>query len=258
MSKPNDALYKGPAALDVFDLATFPDSEEALLGANAFLAPGDLAYFEETLRLHGATRGEGPPSTGNMSLVELGCGRGAFGRHLAEKLGVNLTGVDASSVAITQARAIPTTVHARWLVCDFENVPLEAGSALGVVSLDGISVAVDPRAMLREVARISRPGAPLIFTACVPRIRTGALDWQSGLREHNFAVLENLEVSDAWHAWLRKKHERRLNNVSELSQKLEEAEVAAALRESRALLAGNPPHFTTQRRYRITARYEPR
>jgi ubiquinone/menaquinone biosynthesis C-methylase UbiE len=170
-------------------------------------------------------------------------------------LGVALIGVDSSTVAIAQARAVPTTVQARWLHCDFEKIPLEAASALGVVSLDGISVAADPRAMLREVARISMPGAALIFTACVPRMRAGALDWQSGLREHHFAVVEHLEVSDAWHAWLRKKHERRLDRASGLSQKLEEGELVAALRESRALLADD--RFMSQRRYRITARYEP-
>jgi ubiquinone/menaquinone biosynthesis C-methylase UbiE len=259
MSKQNDDLYKGPAALDAFDLGTFPDSEEARLGANAFLAPGDLAYFEETLRLYRPSRGEGPQSgeIGGGALVELGCGRGALGRHLAERLGMSLVGVDASGVAIEQARAVPTTVQARWLVCNFDKLPLEAGSALGIVSLDGISLAVDPRAMLREVARISMPGAPLIFTACVPRFREGALDWRSGLHEHDFAVLEYLEVSEAWHAWLRKKHERRLARAAELNQRMEEREAAAALAESKAILAEDPPRFTTQRRFRITARYKP-
>jgi ubiquinone/menaquinone biosynthesis C-methylase UbiE len=259
MSKQNDDLYRGPAALDAFDLATFSDSEEASLRANAFLAPGDLAYFEQTLRLHRPSRGEGPEAVGagGGSLVELGCGRGALGRYLAERLGMSLVGVDASRVAIEQARAVPTAVRARWLVCDFDNLLLEAGSAVGVVSLDGISLAVDRRAMLREVARISMPGAPLIFTACVPRLREGALDWQSGLREHDFAVLEHVEVSEAWYAWLRKKHERRLSRAAELRQRLEEREAAAALEASKAMLAGDPPRFTTQRRYRITARYEP-
>jgi ubiquinone/menaquinone biosynthesis C-methylase UbiE len=255
MSKQNDALYRGPAALDAFDLATFPDSEEAPLGANAFLAPGDLVYFEETLRLYGPS-GERTRTDGGGSLVELGCGRGALGRHLAERLGVSLVGVDSSNVAIEQARATPTSIQARWLVCDFDRLQLEAGAALGVVSLDGISLAADPRAMLREVARISMPGAPLIFTACVPRVRESALDWRSGLREHDFAVLEYLEVSEAWHAWLRKKHERRLSRAAELNQRLEEREAAAALSESRAMLAGDPPRFMTQRRFRITARYK--
>jgi len=258
MSKQNDDLYKGPTALDAFDLATFPDSEEAPLGANAFLAPGDLTYFEETLRHHRPSRGDGPQTAGSEggALVELGCGRGALGRHLAERLGVSLVGVDASRVAIEQARAVPTTVKARWLVCDFDKLPLETGGALGVVSLDGISLAVDPRAMLREVARISMSGTPLIFTACVPRFREGALDWRSGLREHDFAVLEYLEVSEAWHAWLRKKHERRLTRAAELSQRLDEREAAAALAASKTMLAGDPPRFMTQRRFRITACYK--
>jgi ubiquinone/menaquinone biosynthesis C-methylase UbiE len=258
MSKQNDDLYKGPAALDAFDLATFPDSEEAPLGANAFLAPGDLAYFEETLRLY-SSGGEGSGTDGRVggSLVELGCGRGALGRYLAERLGVSLIGVDASKVAIEQAQAVPTRVQARWVCCDFDKLQLDAGGALGVVSLDGISLAVDPRAMLREVARVSIPGAPLIFTACVPRVRESALDWRSGLREHGFDVLEYLEVSAEWHAWLRKKHERRLSRAAELNQRLEEREAAAAIAESKAMLAGNPPRFMTQRRFRVTARYKP-
>jgi ubiquinone/menaquinone biosynthesis C-methylase UbiE len=258
MTKQNDDLYTGPAALDAFDLATFPDSEEAPLGTNAFLAPGDLSYFEETLRLYGSG-GEGSGTNGLVggSLVDLGCGRGALGRYLAEKLGMSLVGVDASKVAIDQASAVPTRVRARWVCCPFDKLSLDTAGALGIVSLDGISLAVDPRAMLREVARVSMPGAPLIFTACVPRVRESALDWRSGLREHDFTVLEYLEVSEQWHAWLRKKHERRLSRAAELNQRLEEREAAAALAESKAALAGDPPRFMTQRRFRITARYKP-
>src|SRR5438105_149134 len=118
MSKQNDDLYKGPPALDAFDLATFPDSPEARLGANGFLAPGDLAYFEEILRLQGPSRGEEtrPAGLDRASLVELGCGRGAFGRYLAEKLGVSLLGIDFSTVAIAQAPGVPYSVQARWVV----------------------------------------------------------------------------------------------------------------------------------------------
>ncbi len=253
MSKQNDHLYKGPAALDAFDLATFPDSPESRLGGNAFLGAGDLAYLEETIRLH---RPVVPGSVGAASgyLVELGCGRGALGSYLAQKLGMNLVGVDSSNVAIEQARALHTNSNARWLTCDFGSLELETASALAVVSLDGISLSVDPRAMLRELARIMMPGAPLVFTATVARLREGALDWKSGLGEHGFTVLEYLEVTEAWHAWLRKKHERRLSHANELNQRLEEREAAQAIEASKTMLAGDPPRFAMQRRYRITAR----
>ena len=249
MSRLNDRLYMGPAALEAFDLATFPDSEEGRLGGNAFLAPGDLAYFEETLRRL-RPEGGGP-------LVDLGCGRGALGRHLAERLGMPLVGVDTSAVALEQASLASSSVRARWVNCDFASLELETGGAAAAISLDGIHLAVDPRAMLREVARVLMPGAPLLFTVSVPRFREGALDWRNGLRDHHFEVLEYLEVSEPWHAWLRTKHERRLRNATELSQRLEEREAAQALEEAKMVLAGDPPWFKTQRRYRITARRAP-
>ena len=250
MGKHHDSLYTGPTELDAFDLATFPDSEEARLGGNAFLAPGDLKYFEETLRLH-------RPSTSGL-LVDLGCGRGALGRHLAQRLAMPLVGIDASRVALEQARAAPTTVQARWLHCDFAETGLETASVAAIISIDGVSLAVDPRTMLREVARISMPGTPLIFTVCVPRLRGAGLDWQSGLREHHFTVLEHLEVSQEWREWIKTMHERRLRSAKELGRRMEEREVTAALAESRALVGGARPWFDSQRRYRITARYEGR
>jgi ubiquinone/menaquinone biosynthesis C-methylase UbiE len=249
VSKHHDSLYTGPPALDAFDLATFPDSQEAKLGGNAFLASGDLTYLEETLRsLRTSTPGP---------LVDLGCGRGGLGRYLAERLGMPLVGVDASSVALEQARAAPTKVEARWVHCDFGDLPLEAASAAAIISLDGISLAVDRRAMLREVGRISKPGTPLIFTACVPRFREGALDWQSGLREHHFTVLDYRDVSDEWREWVKKMHERRLHDQVELGRRLEERELATALAASRAMMTGERPWFAAQRRHRITARYDP-
>jgi ubiquinone/menaquinone biosynthesis C-methylase UbiE len=246
VSKVNDRLYTAPAALEAFDLATFPDSEEARLGGNAFLVQGDVAYFEDVLRRL-------RPS-GDGSLVDLGCGRGALGRALAQRLGLPLVGVDTSAVALEQASRAPTSVRARWISCDFDALELETASAVGAISLDGIHLAVDPRAMLREVARILKPGAPLLFTANVPRLREGALDWRNGLRDHHFEILEYLEVSEPWHAWVRKMHERRLRDATELSGRLEERDAAQALETSRTVLAGNPPWFETQRRYRITAR----
>ena len=255
MSRQNDQLYNAPAALEAFDAATFADSAESRLGTNGFLGAGDLAYFEETLRKHAPVLGA-PGSATEGTLVDLGCGRGALGRYLAERLGVNLVGIDPSNVALDQAREVKTSVRVRWLSCDFADTQLESGSAAYIVSLDGIHMATDPRAMLREVARIAMPGAPLIFTVCVPRFRQGALDWQNGLRDHSFKVLEYLEVSEAWHAWLRKKHERRLHSATELGQRLEEREAAQAIEASKAMLAGEPPFFTTQRRFRITARRE--
>jgi ubiquinone/menaquinone biosynthesis C-methylase UbiE len=249
LSRLNDRLYTVPAALEAFDLATFPNSEEARLGANAFLAPGDLAYFEETLR---RLRPAQAPASG--PLVDLGCGRGALGRHLAEKLGLPLVGIDTSTVALEQAAAAPTTIRARWVNCDFAALELETGSVASAISLDGIYLAVDPRAMLREVSRILMQDAPLIFTVCVPRFREGALDWRNGLRDHHFEVLEYLEVSEPWHAWLRTKAERRVRNAVELSQRLDERDALQAIDAAKAILAGDPPWFKTQRRYRITAR----
>jgi ubiquinone/menaquinone biosynthesis C-methylase UbiE len=246
LSRQNDRLYTVPEALEAFDLATFPQSEEGRLGGNAFLAPGDLAYFEETLRRLG------PPGTG--PLVDLGCGRGALGRYLAERLGRPLVGIDTSTVALEQAAAVRTVVRARWIACDFAALEVESGSVPCAISLDGITMAVDPRAMLREVARILAPGAPLIFTATVPRFREGALDWRNGLRDHKLEVLEYLEVSEPWHAWLRTKHERRIRHAADLTQRLDERDAAQAIEASKAMLAGDPPWFKTQRRYRITAR----
>jgi ubiquinone/menaquinone biosynthesis C-methylase UbiE len=110
-------------------------------------------------------------------LIDLGCGRGGYGREIARVAGVDLIGVDSSIVAITQARqdagqdGVDGPAHFR--VADFESTGLPDRVADAVVCIDSYQFASSLRALAEEMWRISRPGARVVLTGAMPRALLG-------------------------------------------------------------------------------------
>jgi ubiquinone/menaquinone biosynthesis C-methylase UbiE len=102
-------------------------------------------------------------------LVDLGCGRGGPGLWLARATGADLIGVDYSANAIELANQRITEFglmgRASFLRRDLRATGLPDQSCDGAVSLDVVMFVPDKSAVIREVARILRPGARFIFTA---------------------------------------------------------------------------------------------
>ena len=100
---------------------------------------------------------------GSGSLLDVGCGTGTYAAALAE-LGWDVTGVDVSEDMLRRAAARGVrTVHADASSLPFENASFDAAiSVFTNTDLDDLAGGV------REIARVLRPGAPLVYLAVHP------------------------------------------------------------------------------------------
>ncbi|MGH3903497.1 MAG: class I SAM-dependent methyltransferase, partial [Pseudonocardiaceae bacterium] len=102
-------------------------------------------------------------------LVDVGCGRGGAGLHVAERTGARLLGLDISAVAVEEARARAVARglagRASFRVGEFERTGLDEASVRVVMSVDALTFAEDKAAALRELARVLEPSGRLLFTS---------------------------------------------------------------------------------------------
>lgn len=117
-------------------------------------APLEGEAWEVLLRLLGEHTG---------SLIDVGCGTGSYAAALAER-GWDVTGVDISEDMLRLARARGVhTMHA-----DATHLPFADASFDAAISLFTNTDVDDLAAVVREIARILRPGAPLVYVAVHP------------------------------------------------------------------------------------------
>jgi glycosyltransferase involved in cell wall biosynthesis/2-polyprenyl-3-methyl-5-hydroxy-6-metoxy-1,4-benzoquinol methylase len=94
------------------------------------------------------------------SIVDLGCGRGDCGRSLQDLYGTYL-GCD-----VVRYDDFPRSSSARFLEVDLNRTPFPLADALAevVLSVETIEHVENPRALVREMARIVRPGGWIVVT----------------------------------------------------------------------------------------------
>jgi ubiquinone/menaquinone biosynthesis C-methylase UbiE len=101
-------------------------------------------------------------------LVDLCCGRGGIGLWFASVSGARLTGVDFSPAAIAQASrraaAFVPRPQASFVVADATDTSLPATTADAVMCIDALQLIPDKSGLLREVARVLRPGGRVVIT----------------------------------------------------------------------------------------------
>lgn len=105
-------------------------------------------------------------------LVDLCCGRGGIGLWFASVSGARLTGVDFSPGAIAEARRraelraelfVPRR-QASFVVADAADTSLPANTADALVCIDALQLVPDASGLLRETARVLRPGGRAVIT----------------------------------------------------------------------------------------------
>jgi len=103
-------------------------------------------------------------------VLDLGCGTGDLARHLAT-LGLHVTGCDISRNMLEQAAAADQDGAASWLQLDprWTVLPFGPASFDAVIAASVLEYVDSPRAVLRECARVLRPGGVLVCT--VPDLR---------------------------------------------------------------------------------------
>lgn len=126
------------------------------------------------------------------TLVDLGCGRGGYGREIARSSGSDLIGVDSSTVALSQAetdrqRDEPAG-NVRFLLASFESTGLPDDVADAVVCIDSYQFASSPEALFAEAHRICRPGGRLVLTGAMRRSEQG----------HDQSPVERALINSGW------------------------------------------------------------
>jgi SAM-dependent methyltransferase len=117
---------------------------------------GRLSQFTEAVTAWVTVGGE---------VLDLGCGSGELARRLAAA-GYRVTGCDIAPRMLLQATAADPGRAVRWLPLEpgWQALPFEAGRLDAVIAASVLEYADDPPAILRECARVLRPGGTVICT----------------------------------------------------------------------------------------------
>ena len=94
-------------------------------------------------------------------VLEVGCGRGAVCRWLAD-VGADVVGVDISSAAVKLARDL--VPNAALSVADAAALPFPHVSFDVVISLETLEHVPNHRRALRELVRVTRPGGRILIS----------------------------------------------------------------------------------------------
>jgi SAM-dependent methyltransferase len=101
-------------------------------------------------------------------LLDLACGRGAYGLEIARRTGAALIGVDFSEQALRGARALARSVgqDASFRVADMTGTGLEPGTVDAALCVDAVQFG--GHATFGELARVLAPGGRVALTCWEP------------------------------------------------------------------------------------------
>lgn len=142
-----------------------------------FLTRTELLYLRKELRIGQADR-----------LVDLGCGRGGPGLWVARETGARLTGLDITPEGPAEARrrapAFGLAGRAGFVTADCSCLALRNNSLDAAMSVDALWMVPDKEAAFKEIARILRLGAFLVFTTWQPPgLNYARLLYSAGFRD---------------------------------------------------------------------------
>jgi cyclopropane fatty-acyl-phospholipid synthase-like methyltransferase len=173
-----------------------PDTRAGVVAAKA------IPELTEELRLR-------PGST----LLDLACGRGAYGLLIAKETGVFLIGVDFSEQALTEAREQAARMgvsNASFRPGELAATGLPDASVEAVLCTDAIQFPDEPSVAYDEIRRVLKPGGRVALTCWEPvdssdervSIRIRRANLADGLRRAGFM---DIEVRDR-PSWLAREH----------------------------------------------------
>ena len=113
--------------------------------------PGQTPFYEavfDVLKIDSRSR-----------LLDVGCGAGLALQLAAQRGAASVTGLDASDGLLAIARERLPKADLRQ--GDLEELPFSAGSFTAVTSFNAVQYATDPQRALRELGRVTEPGAPI-------------------------------------------------------------------------------------------------
>jgi SAM-dependent methyltransferase len=139
-------------------------------------------------------------SPGN-GLVDLACGRGAYGLLIAKETRTSLIGVDFSAQALIEAREQAARMDvstASFRLGELTATGLPDACAEAVLCTDAIQFPDEPSVAYDEIRRVIKPGGRVALTCWEPvdraddrlSLRIRQVDLAGGLRQAGFADIE--------------------------------------------------------------------
>ena len=139
--------------------------------------------------------------TPGSTLLDLACGRGAYGLVVAKQAGTPLVGVDFSEQALTEAREQAARMgvdNASFRRGELTATGLPDASVDGVLCTDAIQFPDEPAVAYAEIRRVLKPGGRVALTSWEPFDRTDErlstrlrrVDLAGGLHQAGFTDVE--------------------------------------------------------------------
>ena len=118
----------------------------------------------------------------DVDLLDLGCGSGELARHLAAA-GYRMTGCDIAPEMLRQAQAADQAHAVNWVLLEprWGALPFPPDGLDVVIAASVLEYVPDPSAVLRECARVLRPGGTLMCTVPDMTHPVRWLEWPLGL-----------------------------------------------------------------------------
>ena len=153
-----------------------PDFTEFKQRAAVAWSAGAFEEVADTIAdVHAALVDALAPQAGE-EFLDVGCGAGNVAQ-LAAETGAHVTGIDLSPrlIEVAKARAAAGGFHIHYSVGDAENLDVPDASFDVVSSCFGMIFAPDHAAAAGELARVTRPGGRLGFSAWTPEGSAGEM-----------------------------------------------------------------------------------
>jgi len=117
------------------------------------------------------------------TVLDLGCGAGWASRLMAARVAPSLVvGVDVSDQMIARATAASTAVeNLRFFTGSAEELPLDAGSIVKVLSIESFYYYADQHKALRELYRVMAPDGKMFLLINLYRENPYSLRWVDAL-----------------------------------------------------------------------------
>jgi SAM-dependent methyltransferase len=147
------------------------------------------------------------------TLLDLACGRGAYGLLVASQAGTSLIGVDFSALALAEAREQAARMgvrNASFRTGELTATGLPDASVDAVLCTDAIQFPDEPTVAYDEIRRVLKPGGRVVLTCWEPRDRADErlspryrrANLAAGLHQAGFT---SVEVRDR-PSWLAREH----------------------------------------------------